>query len=448
MLDPTESFLHQIIVMLPAFHAVEEHLDRETGHKFNVFNLTRTDEPAINRLLGTLLNPKEMHGQSDLFLRLFIDRFVPEWSDTFSYSRAKPASTSELIDVTISDDKHWLSIENKIFDAQEQKQQTDRYLNALKLASGQAGDYRLIYLSSKGNPPSKYSFSEEGKKHHQDKLVIGAWVRPDEATEASKKAVSNSGTANLRRLENCTDWLNECEGRCRADNVRWFLRQFQTLIYKRLLPDEESSMTGNAIVDLALRSTDNLDAALRIGEKCQQIRERVTKSILSDIQRNIERWIEKQSEDWELCINWPRGNWIKTPSSSYLHILLRRPIWPSMVGASLTADGTGPSNIAVGILAPSQKTWEKDKGAEYYGPHDFFIDDNKRQEIATALEMTAPESPWWVKSEVLKDIDGRNISDWRDIETIKRLHATGERLAVEITNKMEELAQTVNTALN
>ena len=72
MPDQTESFLNQIVVMLPAFRTVEERLDRETGRRFSVFDLFRTDEPATSRMLDVLLNPKGAHGQSDIFLRLFI----------------------------------------------------------------------------------------------------------------------------------------------------------------------------------------------------------------------------------------------------------------------------------------------------------------------------------------------------------------------------------------
>jgi hypothetical protein len=447
MLNNNENFLHQVVVMLPAFEEMEVRLARETGHNFNLFNLMRTDEPTVSRFLSFLLNPKEMHGQGDLFLRLFIARFLPEWRDSFSYDRAKVVSVGELIDVTISDDKHWFGIENKIFDAVEQKCQVDRYLDALNTRSEQ-GDYRLIYLSPNGKWPTRYSLSESAKKCHQDKFVMGAWIRPDESPYDLANGVANSSIEALVCRKICLDWLIECEHRCYADNVRWFLRQFKKLIHKRLLSDGGSSMTGNAIVDLALRSTDNLDAALRIGEKLQQIRENVTKSFLSDVQRHIERWIEQHPGDWELCINWPDGNWIKTPSKKYLHILLRIKSWPSMVGSSLTADKDGPSAVNIGVLAPTQKTWETDQGAKSYGEHDFFIDDNKRQEIATVFQTPAPESTWWIISEILKDIDGQDISDWTKTEVIKRLHAKGEKLAMTIANRMGELAQKINIALN
>lgn len=98
MRDSTENFLHQIIVLLPAFRALEKRLDWETGHRFNVFDLFKSDEPATSRFLGFLLNPKGAHGQGDRFLRLFVNRFVPEWRNAFSYGDARPITTEELID--------------------------------------------------------------------------------------------------------------------------------------------------------------------------------------------------------------------------------------------------------------------------------------------------------------------------------------------------------------
>jgi len=268
MSDQTEGFLSQIVVMLPAFRAVEERLDRETGHRFSVFDLFKTDEPATSGLLDALLNPKGAHGQSDLFLRLFVNRFVPEWRDTFG-GDARPATTNQLIDVTISDNDRWLGIENKIFGAQDQDRQCDRYLEALKQASGQSGDYRLLYLSPKGEPPGENSFTNKGREHHSGKLVIGAWVPPLTDTDTAQEAARESA-----RIENCLDWLAECEDKCRAENVRWFLRQFRALV-QRLTGEKELSMTGNAIVDLALRSTEYLDAAVRIGGQFERIVERV-----------------------------------------------------------------------------------------------------------------------------------------------------------------------------
>jgi hypothetical protein len=114
-----EKFLSLIVTMLPAFQEIEQRLDRETGRRFNAFNLFAIDEIATSRILKFLLDPKEAHGQSDVFLKPFIQRFVPEWQHTFNHSKAHQAKTDQPIDAVISDGSHWLGIENKIFKAPE-----------------------------------------------------------------------------------------------------------------------------------------------------------------------------------------------------------------------------------------------------------------------------------------------------------------------------------------
>ena len=117
--------------------------------EFNAFKLFSPNENATSGLLDFLLNPKEAHGQNDVFLRLFIRQFVPAWQGQFAYLKARITSTSELIDVVVSDGFHWLGMENKIFDAQEQLDQAKRYLDSLRDAPSQE-DYSLVYISKEG----------------------------------------------------------------------------------------------------------------------------------------------------------------------------------------------------------------------------------------------------------------------------------------------------------
>ncbi len=51
--------------------------------------------------MSFLFDPKEAHGQGDVFLRLFIERFAPEWTGAFRYDQAKPAWTAERIDASL-----------------------------------------------------------------------------------------------------------------------------------------------------------------------------------------------------------------------------------------------------------------------------------------------------------------------------------------------------------
>jgi hypothetical protein len=133
---------------------------------------------------------------------------------------------------------------------------------------------------------------------------------------------------NLVPVKTAMKWLVECENECRAEDVRWFLRQFQKLIHNQLVQTEELSMTGDAIVDLTLRSDEDLDAALRIGDQYQRIKERVFVRVLSHVQIGLERWGQQSFDDWELISEWQGGNWIRTPSNRLLKNPKRDPNFP------------------------------------------------------------------------------------------------------------------------
>jgi PD-(D/E)XK nuclease superfamily len=228
LIEFAQAFLGQIVAMLPSLDAMKRQLDRETGRRFCAFNIFNTDEPATSRVLAFLFNPKETHGQGDLFLRLFVERFVPEWKDVFRYDEAKPASTGQKIDATLSDGTHWLGIENKVFNAHEQSGQVDRYLCALK-ARAHSENYRLIYLSPEGALPSTFSFTDAGKIKYKGKLVGGAWVQ-NAASENGQPV--RSITTPMRA--DILDWLGDCRKECRPENIRWFLQQFMMYVYSLL----------------------------------------------------------------------------------------------------------------------------------------------------------------------------------------------------------------------
>lgn len=171
---------------------------------------------------------------------------------------------------------------------------------------------------------------------------------------------------------------------------------------------------------------------------------------MTNVQRRLVKWVQQNAEDWELECAWPAGNWIETPSEKWLPILLRRKRWPVLVGVALCADGRGPSSVFVGIQAPTKKEWDVDKDSVRFfgalrGP---FIDDNAKQAIAVAIELAIPTQHYWVNKNSLRDIDGQDISDWRTVETIKRLYAkSGDEIAAQIVEKIEVLRQKLDGTL-
>jgi hypothetical protein len=427
-----ERFISLIVTMLPAFREMEQRLDREIGRQFNAFKLFDMNENATSRILAFLLDPKEAHGQNDVFLRLFIERFVPAWQGTFDYTKAHMASTTEPVDVTICDGSHWLGIENKIFGAQEQNRQAERYLNSLRAAPSQK-DYRLIYLiiylSPRGAGPGDYSLPAEGRRVHGAHLVCGAWAQAEEDGD---------------QMANIADWLVDCRNQCRAENLTWFIRQFAAYVDSVNAVQKETDMIDTAIIGLALKDQQNLEAALRISKSTNEIRRKVLSTFLKHVQTGLQEWVRKQDKDWEVVAKWPGGNWIEQPDKKWLPLLLRKKAWPALVGVAIQAEYDGPWEVFIGILGPTQDTWRSDDGTKYFGEQNQFIGLDSRQRIARVI---GPEGKdYWVDRDLpLRDAAGQDISDWRDTTTVTRLYSDSEKEAVAITGRMTGLAEKISS---
>lgn len=157
----------------------------ERGESFNIFNDLgfMSDEVHLHSMfLSNLLNPKGSHGQRGKFLEAFLkmlQKTFPAISvdslelDTVitsveveKYIGRQTDSEGGRIDIYLTDGKHSIIIENKIY-AGDQHHQMLRYWN---YGMSQKGDdmeksFVLIYLTLDGCSPSKDSLGEDLKEN-------------------------------------------------------------------------------------------------------------------------------------------------------------------------------------------------------------------------------------------------------------------------------------------
>lgn len=108
-------------------------------HDYNVFDVLETKEVKHSKFIASLLDPKGLHYQGDLFLREFVKICVPNDFE-FDTSRAKVyreygdtnGDTKGRIDIYITDDNKHIIIENKICNANDQDKQIYRYIETIK----------------------------------------------------------------------------------------------------------------------------------------------------------------------------------------------------------------------------------------------------------------------------------------------------------------------------
>lgn len=157
----------------------------ERGESFNIFNDLgfMSDEVHLHSMfLANLLNPKGSHGQRGKFLEAFLKmlhKSFPAISadsleldtaiasvDVEKYIGRQTDSEGGRIDIYLTDGKHSIIIENKIY-AGDQHHQMLRYWN---YGMSQKGDdteksFVLIYLTLDGCSPSKDSLGEDLKEN-------------------------------------------------------------------------------------------------------------------------------------------------------------------------------------------------------------------------------------------------------------------------------------------
>ena len=170
--------------------AAERRSEREKqGEFFNVFNTIglRAEEVRLHSaMIAELLNPNGMHGLSNCFLQVFLERlglpndYIKEAKGTITerYIGPKTKTHGGRIDIIIEDGNHAIIIENKIY-AEDQENQLLRYYNYGK--ENFKDGFKLFYLTLEGNGADKKSLG--GK-------------------EVTYK--------NLSYKENIIEWLDEC----------------------------------------------------------------------------------------------------------------------------------------------------------------------------------------------------------------------------------------------
>ena len=157
----------------------------ERGESFNIFNDLgfMSDEVHLHSMfLANLLNPKGSHGQRGKFLEAFLkmlQKSFPAISadsleldtaiasvEVEKYIGRQTDSEGGRIDIYLTDGKHSIIIENKIY-AGDQHHQMLRYWNYGMSQKGNDTEksFVLIYLTLDGCPPSKDSLGEDLKEN-------------------------------------------------------------------------------------------------------------------------------------------------------------------------------------------------------------------------------------------------------------------------------------------
>jgi hypothetical protein len=264
--------------------------------RFNLFNFWYPGENKLSQIIAFFLDPKQTHGQGDVFLKIFLDQFgLGQFvSDTTNVTvKCEYAITNQRrIDILISfyNDRFAVAIENK-FGADDQENQLYDYAKYLK---SKFNKHVLFYLTPKGHKPSLTSISKESYD-----LYI---------SEGSMQTISY--TNNIINL------INQWSLVCRADRVRFFLNDFEQYFKQELIGD--TFMNEHQIVaDYALSTSENLAVAFETFKAFNTIKDEVGKLFTERLTQKLQNIFKEDA--WSVI---PYGN---------LNIVIARTTWPDNI---------------------------------------------------------------------------------------------------------------------
>lgn len=285
--------INQIVDSLISINQVIENfrLQREKtelydSNRFNPFQFMRTDEMGLSKILAFLLDPKEAHGQGDLFLNSFL-KYIGKHNflayDSVKVTVEKATKATKATKETNKNGRHdifiegflnhrcrWIvSIENKLRFASDQDEQLKVYQDDLE--GYREVEYCLIYLPVFKEPPSENSI----RKNEWEALI------------SAKKAI-------LLSAKDLLDWLDNTL--IIAPAVKQFSRDLKKFLSEELMGNTE---TNDDLVKYLMKSENNdaLYSALSVIDSKEQLYENL-------IERLVEQLQERFSHDYKKLKNY------------------------------------------------------------------------------------------------------------------------------------------------
>lgn len=254
-------------------------LEVNMADRFNPFRFFRKDELGLSAILAFLLDPKETHGQGDLFLNSFLEKLNLHHFLAYDQVDVIVEKTTEnnrrhdiFIRGILNDKTQWvLSIENKLNWAKDQDKQIEDYL--ADLISYEVGNnYFILYLPVNYCNPSKDSIDEKEWEHKVE-----------------------SGNAKVWDQNIVIDWLNNVEITNRE--VKSFVKFFVKHLKERVMGENKDY---SLLVNEMVKKTNILNLALDIIRSKDELLKVVANEFKLNLKTNSPDWIRSH---WEICNN-------------------------------------------------------------------------------------------------------------------------------------------------
>lgn len=247
-----------------------------SGENFNIFTILdrETDEVKTHSaIIADLLDPDGLHGQGEIFIRLFLDQLNIETHGDLHRARVGSevdAGEHGRIDIMFEMDDSCVVMENKVY-AYDQSRQLERYY---RYATTRFADDRieLLYLTLHGVEPDKASLG----------LLPPGKVRC------------------ISYESDITEWLGACIREvARIPQIRELLVQYQNLLRKLTGRHEgDLIMALDGILKEKQGETYNFELVPYLSKALESMRIEVEWKFWEDLRDRLEG--EKKSRAWRL----------------------------------------------------------------------------------------------------------------------------------------------------
>ena len=283
--------INQIVDSLISINQVIENfrLQREKtelydSNRFNPFQFMRTDEMGLSKILAFLLDPREAHGQGDLFLNsflkfinkhqflayqkvnIYIEKITKEENDEITNETTNETTNKHgrhdiFIEGLLDNKRSWvISIENKLQGAVDQPKQMHTYAKDLK--NYVSDSYFLIYLPIFSNNPPEKSISEKG------------WAK----LISDKKAMVLSASMLIQWLDNTI---------IIAPAVKQFCNDFKKFLSEDIMGNTQNS---NELIECLINNDKALFSALTVLETKETLYEKLMAMLVEQLKIRFNRY--------------------------------------------------------------------------------------------------------------------------------------------------------------
>lgn len=275
--------LNKISKLLNEVNTLSTHqkeIEKIKGETFNIFSILGVESKenkTHSNFIAELLNPNGSHLQGSIFLDLFLKTI--EYKELLNFSKtsvikehhigAKTNSDGGRIDILITDNSNYISIENKIY-AGDQENQLIRYCNFKKKQN------KVYYLTLFGEEASDVSIKDN------DLL----------ATKEGNKLKNGEDYHTISYSYDILNWLKLCyEKSVNIPQLRESIKQYILLIQKLT---NQNMDDRQKMIDLLF---NNHEAANIISTEFQSLRHHIRWQFREDVVKILKQQFSNKNFD-------------------------------------------------------------------------------------------------------------------------------------------------------